>query len=269
MPLPTNFSEFRHLQDQVRRIHNERVLAWFSDAPDEDISTSRGSLKHACLIKPEDSAAIVAQRQWLFDVTAGQAKSLHPDIYGIPVTTFQEQVRFKPQVTLHFLESLETVEEGYSAVEGEISFRLINATNQDVTPTEAEALAQSVKSAMTDPLFVMRKGRILCTYKDLDNGYNFRLFVTGEDEARRVIEQVLLIQGHSPDWEFLVIHESRQTFPIVPPEKTIYGRNRRTPRRRPRADVRFRYATLNIHGLQNPVTLLDTTGFRSAPLEVA
>jgi hypothetical protein len=267
MSLPENFNEWEHLQDQVRRIHNEEVREWFSNAPDLDISTPRASLKHACLIKDDDSVGMVQLRQWLFEVQAKHAKSLQPDIYGLPVTTFQTQVEFKPQVQLYFMESLRDVESGYSPVEAEISFRLTESQyQQDVSPAEAKILANKIRSAMATPLFTWAKGRILCTYKDSDRGYNFQLYTTNEAEGKRVIEQVLDIRSHSPDWDYLVVHESKRNFPIVPPTKTVYGKSRRQPRKRPRANVRFRYATLHLYGLQNPVNLVDTTGFRHKPL---
>lgn len=267
MPLPEGFSEWEHLQDQIRIEHNKRARKWFTGVDDDDISTARASIKHACIIKDNDTAIMTLMRLWLFEVFVGHAKSLQPDIYGIPITTFQTQIEFKPQVQLYFVEASRDVEAGYAPVEGEISFRLTEAQyQQDVSPAEAKNLANKIKAVMATPIFVWKKGRILCTYKDPDRGYNFQLYCFNETEGRRVIEQVLDIRNHSPDWDLLVVHESKRNFPIVPPQKVVYGKSRRQPRKRPRADVRFRYATLHLYGLQNPITLVDTTGFRRNPL---
>lgn len=270
MPLPNNFSEWEHLQDQVTRIHNRQVREYFSDiVEDNDISTSRASLRHACLMKDEDTSVMTMLRLWLFEVTAGHAKSLQPDIYGLPVTTFQERYTFAPQVHLYFLESPRDVEKGYAAVQGEISFRLTESQYENITPAEAKTLANRIKAAMATPPFIWKKGRIKVTYTDITRGYDFRLLVTSETEGRRVIEQVLDIRSHTPDWEYLTVNESRRNFPIVPPNKTIYGKSRRMPRQRPRADVRFRYASLHIHGLSNPITLVSMGGLKRNALETA
>ena len=270
MPLPNNFSEWEHLQDQIRRIHNKQVRDYFSDITvDDDLATPRASLRHACIMKDEDTATMAQLRLWLFEVTAGHAKSLQPDIYGIPVTTFQEQNEFKPQIHLYFCESFKNVETGYSPVEGEISFKLTEPQYENITPTEARTLANRVKSAMAIPPFTWKKGRTICTYRDLAKGYRLRLYVTSESEAKRIIEQVLDIRSHTPDWDYLTVSESRASFPITPPMKTIYGKSRRLPRKRPRADVKFRYATLHLYGVQNPITLVDTTGTRRKALERA
>jgi predicted dinucleotide-binding enzyme len=66
MPLPEGFSEFEHLQDLIRLEHNKVVRAYFKNQADNDISTPKAGLKHACLIKDDDSAAMTQMRQWLF-----------------------------------------------------------------------------------------------------------------------------------------------------------------------------------------------------------
>lgn len=268
MPLPEGFSEWEHLQDQVIRIHNRQVREHFSDiVEDNDLSTPRSSLRHACLMKDEDTNVMTMLRLWLFEVTAGHAKSLQPDIYGLPVTTFQERYTFAPQVQLYFLEPANQTEAGYPQVEGEITFRLTEPQYATVSQTEAHSLANRIKSAMATPPFVWKKGRIICRYKDLAKGYDFKLYVVSEAEAKRVIEQVLDIRSHTPDWDNLTVNESRRNFPIVPPTKTVYGKSRRMPRQRPRADVRFRYAALHLHGLPNAITLVDASGTRRKALE--
>lgn len=269
MPLPNEFSEWEHLQDQTRRVHNREVSEWFSDAPELDISTPRASLRHACTIKDNDTAVMTFMRMWLFEVQAKHARSFHPDIYGIPITTFQESIKFKPQIQLYFLEPQSSVDTGYSAVEGEISFRLTEPQYENITPVEAKSLANRIKSALATPVFVWKKGRLQVTYRDELKGYAFRILATSEAEAKRVIEQVMDIRQHTPDWDNLVVHEARKSFPIVPGNQVVYGKSRRKPRQRPRADVRFRYATLHLHGVPNGITLVDVSGTRNNPLVTA
>ncbi|MCY7272387.1 MAG: hypothetical protein LH702_01240, partial [Phormidesmis sp. CAN_BIN44] len=104
-------------------------------------------------------------------------------------------------------------------------------------------------------------------YKDPSKGYNFQLYIWNETEAKRVIEQVLDIRGHSPNWEkYLDGTTKKKTFPIVPGNQFLFGKSRRKPRERPIATVRFKYAELKIHGLPNDIQLVDRTGFRRNPL---
>ena len=259
--------EWEHLQNVVRQVHNRIVRDEFNDIePDDDITTARGSLKAACLLKDDDSALMTIIRYWLFYVDLKKAQDLAPALYSVPITTFQENIEFAPQVKLIFLEDAQDVEPGYAAVEGEISFRLRGETSESMTPTKAESLAHRIRGSLaTGSGFVWRKGRIKVCYRDRNRGYDFRLLVTSETEGRRVVEQILDIQNHSPDWEYLSIAESRSDFPITPPSRRIYGSQRRLPRKRPRADVRFRVAELHLWGLPNPVILVDATGhYRNA-----
>ena len=260
-------NEWEHLQSVLMQTHNRIIRDEFSDIePDDDITTPRGSLKVACLLKDSDSALMTILRYWLFYVDLKKAQDLAPAIYGVPITSFQEHFQFAPHIKLYFLEDGDDVAEGYSRVKGEISFKLIGETSESITPAKAESLAHKIRTAFaTGSGFVWKKGRIKVSYLDKARGYDFRLLVTTEAEGRRVIEQVLDIQNHTPDWDNLSIAESRADFPITPPTRHIYGKSRRLPRRRPRADVRFRVAELHIWGVPLPVILVDNTGtYRNA-----
>lgn len=260
-------NEWEHLQSVLLQTHNRIIREEFSDIePDDDITTPRSSLKAACLLKDSDSALMTILRYWLFYVDLRKAQDLAPAIYGTPITSFQEHFQFAPHVKLHFLQDQNDVQEGYSAVDGDITFKLVDETNESITPAKAEALAHKIRSSFaTGSGFVWRKGTTKVSYLDKARGYDFRLLVMSESEGRRIIEQVLDIQNDTPDWGNLSISQSRASFPATPPTRHIYGRSRRLPRRRPRADVRFKFAQLHIWGIPTPILLVDRTGyFRNA-----
>lgn len=271
MALPANYNGWEHLQSVLMQVQNRIVRTEFSDSTDDDnITTPRGSLKVACMLRDDDSAIETLIKLFLFYFILRKASDFQGAIYGIPSISFQEQFTFAPQIRLYFLEDARDVEQGFSPVEGDITFRLTRETPETITPSEARNLATRVRTAFTSAGgFVWKKGRVKVTYLDKKKGYDFRLFVISEAEGKRIIEQVLDIQGHTPEWDFLTIHESRATFPIVPGNHTVYGKTRRKMRRRPRADVRFRWAELHIHGLPNPVVLVDRTGTRRDALMTA
>lgn len=275
MPLPEGFSEWEHLQDQIRRIHNRQVRDYFSDiTTDDDISTSRSSLRHACLMKDEDTAVMTQLRLWLFEVTAGHAASFQAPVYGIPTDTYQQHVTFRPQVVLHFYEDADEVEAGYQAIRSEVSFRLINETSESISKSQAQSLATKINSLFGGGSgYRWHKGRVKCIYRDVSKGYNFTIHAYSESEGKRVIEQVLDIQSHSPDWDNLILSQLANTPPTIPPSKLIYGKTRRLPRKRPVGYVRFRRAELHLWGMGKPVILVDKTGrFRNAlisPLRTA
>lgn len=273
MALPQGFSEFEHLQDTIRKVQNKIVKEEFSDLGDDDwepnISTGRASLRQACTLKDEDSADMLQMRLFLYYVILRKAKDLHPAIYGIPTTSFQEQRKFKPQIMLFFQEDASDVEPGYSPVTGEISFRIMNEESDTLSMSKVQTFANKVKSAFATPSFVWRKGKELFSYTDWKKGYQLQLLCRSVTEAKTVVEQVLDIQGDSPDWKKLAINsnaEPASAYPTIPQSEHILGKTRKLPRRRPIADVRFQYALLHVHGLPNSICLVDRSGTYSNPL---
>ena len=268
MPLPNNFSPAEHLQDISRRSINKEVLEWFRDTgPDDwdpDLTSARGSLRIACTHQENDSMTMTLQRTMLFYLVCKKAADFASPIYGIPSTEFQAKARFQPQITMFFLEDLADVDPGYSPVSGEISFRLANQTTETLSQAEAVTYANRVRTAFgSGSGFVWRKGKITASYRDESKGYRLKLYVRDEAEGKRVIEQVLDVQQHSPDWENLTFVESDQpssAYPTIPPTQVILGKSRRLPRRRPIADVRLQYAFLHVWGIPNPVVLVDRSG---------
>lgn len=265
MPLPNNFSEWEHLQGQILRMHNRMVRDWFSDAPDDDISTPRGSLKRACLIQDNDPIALVNLRLWLFEVTFGRLANMQTPVYGIPVQEFQQDTKFKPQVKLVFYEDTQDVEDGYRAIEAELTFRLINETSESITETNARNLATKIRNEFAGgSLYRWHRGRYKATYLDKENGYDFRLQVYSQSEAEELIRKVLAIRDKTPDWALFTFHETKDAssaYPTIPGTQRIYGQTVKKPRRRPVGWVRFRKAQLLIWGRNKAITLVDSTGY--------
>lgn len=272
MPLPSNFNSWEHLQDTWRKVHNKRVREHFSDlAPvdqpwDADITIPRGALRVACTQLDDDTANMTILRTLLFWMVLGEAAAFQMPVYGIPITSFQETVKFKPQIQLYFQEDNEDVEDTYAPVTSEISIRLMNKESDTIDEADARNYANRIATLFgTAGGWIWRKGRVMCAYTDKSKGYKLQLQAYSGNEAKQVIEKVLDIQGHTPEWKFLTVNENQnpsERFPTVPPSERVYGKQRRMPRNRPVANVRFRYATLHVWGMQNAVTLIDLSGTR-------
>jgi hypothetical protein len=271
MPLPQTFSPWEHLQDQLRRIHNREVVEYFRYAADDDITTPQGSLKVACKMDDADTAVMTLLRLFLFEFTVGRGRRLEvaPIEASDRLPSYKVIRANKPIVTLFFLEDADDVEAGYRRVQGEISFRLMNQTNTTISESEAKAIGRKIKTAFAAGNgFIWKKGKVVCSYTDWEKGYQLQLFVKTAAEGRRVVEQVLDIQSHTPDWENFETKENAeptQAFPTVPPRALILNKSRRLPRRRPVASVRYQYATLKLAGVGKGVVLHDRTyRYRSA-----
>lgn len=238
MPLPTNFSEFEHLQSTMLRVHNQIVREEFSDitGDDLDLAVPRSFLRWACLLKDDDSCDMMIQRFLLFYFTLRRAQDLQQPFYGIPFDDLHASRKFKPQITLYFQEDQNDVEEDYRPTWGEISFRLMNESSTTITETELTTLANKIKTEFGSANgYVWKKGRKLYSYTEKDKGYQLQLLCRDEATAKELINKVLYLQNDTPDWKFLksnIADNEDESFPYNPGNHTILGKSWRKPRRR-------------------------------------
>lgn len=270
MTLPEPFSDIEHLQLTVRRYLNKQIREDFrdlfgdNDVWQPEVGTTRGAMLRALLHEDSDPIAVTNTRMMLYYYVFGKAAAMQTPMYGMPVITFQELFKFHPQVRLYFYEDHSLVENGFKSVEAEVTFRLMGERHETITPAKAQVLANKIKTNFTlNKGFVWKKGHEKWSYYDDEKGYRLQVLAWNETEAKKIIEQVLDIQGHTPDWEtHLTIAKKQRRFPTIPGTHFLFGKTRRKVRDRPVAFVRFRYAELKIHGLFNDVTLVDMTGQR-------
>lgn len=265
MPLPTDYNAAEHLQDTIKKVYNGEVREWFADVQSQelDISTSRASLRTACTHQEDDSAHMTVSRQLLFDLVIKQAFKA---VGGSSERDLSYQVlrKTKPLLKLYFLEDLVDTEPDYRQVEGVIGVRLMNETSTTLSKPEAINYGNKIKSLFgSGKGFSWKKGKEMVTYSDWGKGYQLQLLVRNLSEGKRIVEQVLDIQGHTPDWEFMnhsVNAEPVQAYPTIPPRETILGKSRKLARRRPISEVFFQYSYVKIAGLPQPIYLYDRSG---------
>lgn len=265
MTLPDNFDDWEHFQDTVRRIQRRNVLEFFSDVGDEswdpDITTTRGSLRVACMPSDNDTVMQMIARFLFYHITIRRGEEFTEPCYGIPIGTYHETRKFRPQVRLYFKEDLDEVETGYRPLDAQICFRLMNETESTLSKSELTTLANKIKTEFTtNNGYKFKKGKTLLSYNEPEKGYKIQLYAFSATEGKEVIGKVLDIQNHTPDWSKLTINENdmpSNAYPTIPPTKTILGKQRKQPRKRPVGFVRFQYATCAVWGLTKPVALVD------------
>ena len=270
MPLPQDFSTWEHLQSLLLSVQNRIVREEFSDLGDEwdeDITQPRGSLRVGCTLRDSDSAIETLIKILFFYLVLRKAKDFQPSIYGIPVTDYDETVIYRPQVRLYYMQDLASVPDARTPLRAQISFRLTDETSQTMTEAKAVSLANAIKNEIASAGgHRWSRGKVQANYRDLAEGYDFKLLALSESEAREVIAKVMGIRNKAPDWEKLSITNSNASYPANPGNAIIYGKNRPKPLRRRTAIVRFTHATLSVHGLPNDITLVDRMGIARDPL---
>lgn len=266
-PLPEDFNEWEHLQNTIRRVHNDAVRDFYRHQPDDDISTNRASAKHACLMKDHDTSTMTVLRFWLFWVVCRKMRDNFEPYYAVPITEYDSQVRYKPQITCFFQEDPIDVEPGYKPVTGEISVRVMGETSSTLTTNKLEALANKVNLAFGQGSgHVWRKGKELYSYGDVGNGFFFKVLARNQADAIEMIQKAIGIVDGTYNSKYLKRNEAvdvNSAYPTVPPTQIILGESQKEPRQRPIADVRFVHAHIKIWGRVKPKILVDKTGYWS------
>lgn len=271
MPLPNNYQPAEHLQDTARKAFNREIKEWFSDVNQEELglATPRESLRSACVHQEADSLLLTVGRMLMFEFLLRRPwRAAGGEGYGRPPHSVPR--RSRPRIVLVFEEDDNDVDPGYGPVIGEVGFRLMAETGESLTEANLVAYGQKIKTLFgSGGGFTWRKGREMLTYTDWDKGYQLQILCFAEADGKRLVEQILDIQSHTPDWKHAELKrnlEESQAYPIVPPTERVLGRNRKLARRRPRADVKFRWAYIELAGLPNKIYLYDHSGIHDEAL---
>ncbi|NES67122.1 MAG: hypothetical protein F6K24_18655 [Okeania sp. SIO2D1] len=207
-------------------------------------------------------------RQQLLDRMKQQ--SVDVQVYGIPTTAYQQEVKFVPQVILFFVEDVEDVEPGWEPVYGRFSFRVNGETYNTINQARALQLATKINQQFGEGVgYVWRKGKTTISYTDKENGYRMWLNCRSQADGESLIKRALAIQGVSFAKSKMGVRENADAsnaYPTIPPTETIYGKQKRLPRRKPIANVRFVRSELHIWGRPEPVVLIDKVNYRANAL---
>ncbi|BAU65664.1 Genome sequencing data, contig C298 [Stanieria sp. NIES-3757] len=256
---------WENMRSFLRKAYNREVNEWFKDIADEfpENTTGRANTKRACLILPKESqnSALLKVLNFRFVV---QRSHLRPHVYGLPIGSDQAIRKHKPQITLFFKEDMEDIDPDYEAVEGQISYRLMNESSETITKAELTSIANKIKVQFGggdgDNAFRWDKGKDLASYVEKNKGYQFQLLVRNKTDAKDLVTRVLATNSDVPDWKYLSYKEADEptsTYPTLPGTQTILGKITREPRIRPIARVRFQYAYCSIWARKQPVILYD------------
>ncbi len=169
-----------------------------------------------------------------------------------------------PKIKLYFFEDILDVEPGYRALKSELKITIMmpewkNISN--ISKNDIEKIAVAVKNIFYG--FVIKKGKLTCSYKNLEQGYDNWLYVRTRTEGSRVMAALVSVLGHTLDRKFVKFTETDDevgAYPIIPEEISAFGEKIKTSRRRPIAETKFTHATLYLPGLNEPLGLVDSAG---------
>lgn len=247
----------------VRQIYNKEIYNWFKDLDPEqlllpDNPDGRTSALSACVIGAKDSIQVVLLKVLLFE-RLKQSITLLPKVTGETYDDIDQNYEHRPLITLSFLQDLAAVPDGFRAVRGYVSFRLINETSDTITEQKLRDVAVRIRDNFgLDGGFIWRKGKNKVTYRDKSNGLLLNVLCLTEQDGLEVVERMCNAAGQQYDPnKFQFVEPNRPSLTAPQGTDQILGKTVQARQWRPTVNVRFLYATAKISGLNNPVVLVD------------
>lgn len=236
---------------------NAEVQRWFKA---EDATASRNTLRDSLLITTKDSRSAAMQKVWYFREFI-QKVQYKPTIIGAIKNNVDESMEYKCEVELYFEQDAGSVVNGNSPISAETSFRL-DVTAQSLTQTKIAALAAAIKKELVASKkgYAWSKGKHICWYVKPSEGYHLQIYAINETEGEKVVKKILAIQNHTYDDKIFKISSPKRSSDNTPGNTSILGKTYKKKRWRPSAVVRFQHAMLKVHGLPEPICLVDLTG---------
>lgn len=266
-------NDIERIQDFHKKYTNRKVREYFNNTPDNS-STPEGIFKRLVTHDENDTALLTLLRLNLWDELR---KSDNPEelFYGIPATDFHDRVVFRPQLHLFFRQSPKHQKANNLKypVRLNMHIRLTNEfleKNRTLLTEKVEnnnllkKLARNIYRIFNQKNYY--KGIEYYTYKDSQKDYQLQLQMKHETTAKELIKDVLEIQGDRPDYQaYFRNHKDDGKFNPVTGEVRdsetviLFGKRvKRNPLKRLTGQVRLHYAELLVHGLVEPVQLVET-----------
>lgn len=202
----------------------------------------------------------------LFQENAASNDLLEEVIAAIERERQQFNVRGNPKIKLIFLENsfqfIKRAAKDSNATRGraQISFRLMDKTNEAMTLREAERLAQKIKAKFIKPIFKFTKGKELYRYYEPKIGDSLRCWTKNQTEAKKLFEQTLDLVGASLDLENArksISLNPGKAYDDTPGTEIVLGKPTKMDKLRPIVEVEFATAYLMMEGLKKPIYLVD------------
>lgn len=248
---------------------NAEVYRHFKDV-DEGSTATRLALRDSLLVQAKESRTSALFKVQYFREFVEKVHS-KPSIIGVPKQEFDTHFspEYRPIVSLYFQQDRDAVPLGFAPVRAEISFRLMNETEETLTKANLETLAKNIKNELAlNQGFTFNKGKRIASYIDKQLGYYLQIYVNSEAEGIEVIKKVLGIQSHTYDEDKFRVTEPKRNSLNTPSSITIAGTTYKKPRWRPTATVRFQWASLLTYSNPDPFYLVDRTLSRPNPIEI-
>ncbi|MEH2002359.1 MAG: hypothetical protein V7L00_27110 [Nostoc sp.] len=227
--------------------YNSEVSAYFSDF---NTDTEAIAVKNLCLVQSNDSALIAQQRIRFFREEI-QKIHLKPTIIGQPKIDFDADVKYHPQVSIEFRQTLTSIPRGKYPKDARISWRLMNETSESLTFAKMNDVAALVYQQFFSNRFSFKKGKVIGWYLSPSDGLALQIYCLDAAEAERAAKYV--VQAIGKTWNNSIFKTTNPNRTNVPSSEqiTILGKQKDAPIWRPSITVNAYKANINVWGAGN------------------
>jgi hypothetical protein len=244
MPLPVNFSPWEHFQNVVRKIHNKQVREFFkADLLDDDITSSEGAVRFACLMDDNDTAPHMIARMLFFAIHCGWLEVLLRKVFiGFPRLDFSDKI--KPQLTLLFIEKKPYDQSRTYPKEVQISIRIWEKP-ENITDADIRFLYNKI-NLLFPGNWTHYCGKIDYSYYDKDSQFRAVIPAKNKSDATELIRK--LCDLANVEFSPFKVRKHENEDAIAQPTKTIriLGKTYKKERMRNLGTVKLSIATLDI-----------------------
>jgi hypothetical protein len=242
---------------------NREVFNWYRDDDNDD--DNRKNVRDLLLIGARDSIQMVQIKMRAFREIV-QKSHLKPTVIGEIKEKYDSDISYRPELVICFVQNRQSLPEKETPATARVSFRLMNETSESLTMSELKNWASKIQSEFFNPIFKLKKGKIITWYIDKKNGFHLQIYGYDEAEGERLARAVVKLADKTFDEDNLKHTHPKRSNSISSDTTTILGKTRKKPKWRPSAIVEAAYAYAIIHNEPNPVMLVDQTGLVINPL---
>ncbi len=256
VPAPEIEKKVISLGETTARIQNLVLADFFKpDSQDNsDLANTKNELAQQLTINNDTDNAITRVEKQL-NLFLLQGFSNLATVYGTPTEVYDEQVQYKPQLIMKFVEKIINPEDTPLRVyklQKEISFRFMTESSTPKTQADLDDLKAKILAAFGLPFKWVVSPTSTYHYRDKSNGY--RLSIDAEkDLALEIINKVISFKDDTFDEQYLGNSTHTKS---TPKTATYFDQIVDLPFRGRYGDVYLYQVTYSQAGIK-PKTLID------------
>ncbi|MBT9314381.1 hypothetical protein [Leptothoe spongobia] len=205
----SDINEWEHLQSTLIRVQNRIVRDSFrADLDIDNLTIPESALRHACLIKDNDTTQMVSLRLKLFYDIRESGNHGMPPIFALPDFHPHQFVKGKPQVIFTFSEKTDAwkARGAKRRKQVRVSYRIMDRDSEAVTEAQLRQLATAINATFPRS-WSFKTGRYKVSYRDKEHGWDFITAPYTVPDGKELISRVLSLEGSTPDWSLLSVSE--------------------------------------------------------------